>query len=105
MKYRPDYPDRFDSLDHARNWARAFIAWYNREHHHTGLGLMTPAVVHYGHVDEVRAQLGISPDELAHPHGHLYSGFQFGTSRTRLTDRPYEPYHYVPDRDLTEAVD
>jgi ubiquinone biosynthesis protein COQ4 len=56
-------------------------------------------------VDEVRAQLGISPDELAHPHGHLYSGFQFGTSRTRLTDRPYEPYHYDPDRDLIEAVD
>jgi putative transposase len=56
MKYRPDYPDRFDSLDHARNWARAFIAWYNHEHHHTGLGLMTPAVVHYGQADEIQAQ-------------------------------------------------
>jgi putative transposase len=56
MKYRPDYPDRFDSLDHAHNWARAFFTWYNHEHHHTGLGLMTPAVVHYGQVDEVRVQ-------------------------------------------------
>ena len=56
MKYRPNYPDRFESLDHARNWARAFLNWYNHEHHHTGLGLMTPAVVHYGQVDEVRAQ-------------------------------------------------
>jgi len=56
MKYRPNYPDRFDSLDHAHSWARAFFAWYNHEHHHTGLGLMTPTVVHYGQADEVRAQ-------------------------------------------------
>ncbi len=56
MKYRPDYPERFKSLDHARNWARAFFAWYNHEHHHTGLGLMTAAVVHYGQADEVRAK-------------------------------------------------
>jgi hypothetical protein len=69
MKYRPDYPDRFDSLDHARSWARAFFAWYNREHHHTGLGLMTPAVVHYEHVDEVRAkrQRVLDAAYVAHP--------------------------------------
>ncbi len=56
MKYRPNYPDRFDSLDHARSWARAFFTWYNLKHHHTGLALMTPAVVHYGQADEVRAK-------------------------------------------------
>jgi len=56
MKYRPDYPDRFESLDHARSWARAFFPWYNYRHHHTGLGLMTPAVVHFEQVDEVRAK-------------------------------------------------
>jgi len=55
MKYRPDYPERFDSLEHARSWARTFFAWYNHEHHHTSLGLMTPAMVHYQRVDEVRA--------------------------------------------------
>ena len=69
MKYRPNYPDRFDSLDHARSWARAFFAWYNHEHHHTGLGLMTPAVVHYGQADEVRAKRQRVLDEAyaAHP--------------------------------------
>jgi len=69
MKYRPNYPDRFDSLDHARNWARAFFTWYNQKHHHTGLGLMTPAVVHYGQTDEVRAQRQHVLDEAyaAHP--------------------------------------
>ncbi len=69
MKYRPDYPDRFESLDQARSWARAFFPWYNCEHHHTGLGLMTPAVVHYESVDEVRAKRQRVLDEAyaAHP--------------------------------------
>ncbi len=48
MKYRPNYPDRFGSLQDARAWAPPFFHWYNNEHRHTGLGLMTPATVHYG---------------------------------------------------------
>jgi putative transposase len=69
MKYRPDYPDRFNSLDHAQSWARAFFTWYNHKHHHTGLGLMTPAVVHYGQADEVRAkrQRVLDKAYAAHP--------------------------------------
>ncbi len=46
LKYRPDYPDRFGCLADARAWAQAFCAWYNHEHHPTGLGLLTPVVVH-----------------------------------------------------------
>jgi putative transposase len=69
MKYRPDYPNRFDNLDHARSWARAFFDWYNHEHHHTGLGLMTPTVVHYGQTDLVRAERQRALDRAyaAHP--------------------------------------
>jgi putative transposase len=69
MKYRPDYPDRFEGLDQARSWARAFFPWYNYEHHHTGLGLMTPAVVHHEQVDEVRAkrQRVLDAAYVAHP--------------------------------------
>ncbi len=40
MKYRPDYPDRFDSLDEARIWARTFFAWYNNQHYHSGFSLI-----------------------------------------------------------------
>jgi putative transposase len=54
MKYRPDYPDRFDSIEAARQWARTFFAWYNTQHYHSGLNLMTPASVHYGAADAVR---------------------------------------------------
>jgi putative transposase len=56
MKYRGDYPDRFGSIEDARSWAREFFPWYNEEHHHTALGLMPPAVVHYGKAERVRAQ-------------------------------------------------
>ena len=48
MKYQPDYPDRFGSLVDARTWAQAFFPWYNTEHHHSGIGYMTPAAVHSG---------------------------------------------------------
>ena len=54
LKYRPDYPDRFGCLIDARTWAHAFFAWYNQEHHHTNLGLLTPAVVHAGQAECVR---------------------------------------------------
>ena len=56
MKYRPDYPDRFGCLEDARVWARDFFEWYNFQHHHTGLGLMTPAVVHYGQAAKVQSE-------------------------------------------------
>ena len=46
MKYRADYPDRFGSLVDARAWAQPFFTWYNQQHHHTGIGLLTPAIVH-----------------------------------------------------------
>ena len=46
-KYSPTFPDRFGSLTHARTFMADFVAWYNHEHHHTGIGLHTPADVHY----------------------------------------------------------
>lgn len=48
MKYRPDYPDRFGSLLEARDWGQEFFGWYNFDHHHSALGLLTPADVHFG---------------------------------------------------------
>ena len=56
LKYRPDYPERFGSLMDARQWAQHFFTWYNQQHHHTGLSLLTPADVHYGRAEERLAQ-------------------------------------------------
>ena len=48
LKYRPAFPERFGSLQDARAHGQAFFAWYNTEHHHSGLGLLTPYDVHFG---------------------------------------------------------
>jgi putative transposase len=56
MKYRPDYPDRFADLGAARGWARPFFKWYNEEHYHSGLNLLTPASVHYGQAEAIRVR-------------------------------------------------
>jgi putative transposase len=54
LKYRSDYPERFGSLADARSWGRRFFGWYNDDHHHSGLALLTPAVVHGGQAETVR---------------------------------------------------
>jgi putative transposase len=56
LKYRPDFPERFGSLADARAWTQPFFQWYNHEHYHTGLNLMTPAMVHYGVAETIRGQ-------------------------------------------------
>ncbi|HEY6845462.1 MAG TPA: IS3 family transposase [Terracidiphilus sp.] len=48
LKYRPGFPERFGSLQDSRGFSQEFFAWYNEEHRHSGLGLLSPAVVHYG---------------------------------------------------------
>jgi putative transposase len=54
LKYRPDFPGRFDSIEAARRHCHSFFAWYNDDHRHGGLGLHTPADIHYGTAEAVR---------------------------------------------------
>ncbi len=56
QKYRPGFPQRFDSIEHARAFCREFFDWYNHQHRHPGIGLMTPATVHYGRAEQTHAQ-------------------------------------------------
>lgn len=56
VKYHPTFPDRFGSEQDARSWGQLFFGWYNYEHHHTSLGLMTPAAVHAGQAPELFAR-------------------------------------------------
>ena len=48
LKYRPGFPDRFGSLQDSVAFCRSFFPWYNTEHRHSGIGMLTPEVVHYG---------------------------------------------------------
>src|ERR1700675_3468161 len=54
MKYRPEFPDRFGCIQDSRAFCQPFFAWYNDDHRHSGIGMMTPAMVHYGHAPLIR---------------------------------------------------
>ena len=54
LKYRPDFPDRFGCIEDARIFCDRFFTWYSHEHRHSGIGLHTPADVHYGRAHAVR---------------------------------------------------
>lgn len=73
LKYRPDFPNRFDSIEAARRHCQSFFGWYNDEHRHTGLGLHVPADVHYGTATinrEKRAGV-LDAAYAAHPEGFV----------------------------------
>ena len=55
LKYQPQFPKLFGCIEDAKAFCRRFFPWYNQEHHHVGLGLMTPDQVHYGQADDVHA--------------------------------------------------
>ena len=69
LKYRPDFPERFGSIEDARAHCQQFFHWYNHEHRHSGIGLMTPAAVHGGTAAAMRAQRALTLDAAfaAHP--------------------------------------
>ena len=53
LKYQPEFPDRFESLESALGFCRRFFEWYNEEHYHTGIGLLTPSSLHRGRATSV----------------------------------------------------
>jgi putative transposase len=55
LKYQPQFPKRFGCIEDARAFCRRFFTWYNQDHHHVGIGLMTPDQVHYGQAKVVHA--------------------------------------------------
>jgi putative transposase len=69
LKYRPEFPDRFGCIQDSRAFGHTFFPWYNEEHRHSGIGMMTPAMVHYGLAAAVREnrQLALDAAFAAHP--------------------------------------
>jgi putative transposase len=55
LKYRPDFPDRFGSQEHARTHCQPLFHWYNEEHYHSSLALLTPSDIHHGRGAEILA--------------------------------------------------
>jgi putative transposase len=54
-KYRPQFPDRFGSVGDVVTFGRVFFPWYNTAHRHSGIGFLTPEMVHYGQAPAILA--------------------------------------------------
>jgi putative transposase len=75
LKYGPQFPESFGSLSAAREFMELFTQWYNHEHRHTGIGLHTPADVHYGLAEAKAANRRAVLDDARAQHPH-----RFGTA-------------------------
>ncbi len=69
LKYHPGFPKRFDDNPTAQRFCRSFFPWYNHDHRHGGLEMLTPADVHHGRIDAVlaRKQAALDAAFEAHP--------------------------------------
>ena len=98
LKYAPGYPDRFGSLADARQWAQAFFTWYNHDHHHTGIGLFTPADVHTGRAAELwhKRQAVMQQAYAAHPERFVRGPATPPALPTAVWINPPQPASAVP---------
>lgn len=69
LKYRPQFPERFGSIEDARSFLVEFFTWYNHAHRHSGIGMHTPANVHHGNAASIREQRAtvLTQAYTAHP--------------------------------------
>jgi putative transposase len=74
LKYRPDFPERFGSIEDARAHCQEFFTWYNGAHRHSGIGYVTPAAVHYGHAAAIFQQRAATLDAAFCAHPQRFKG-------------------------------
>jgi putative transposase len=99
LKYRPAFPARFGAIQDARAHCHVFFPWYNTEHHHTALGLLTPADVHYGLAEQrvaARATV-LATAYAAHPE-------RFPAGRPHPPAQPLEVWINPPKPRATEEA-
>ena len=95
MKYSPEFPDRFGSIEDSRAFCRRFFPWYNDEHHHTGIGLLTPAMLHFGRAEAVieKRRVVLEAAYTEHPE-------RFFRGPPKPQDIPAAAWINKPDHDL-----
>lgn len=97
VKYHPSTPDRFGCIEDARAWAQPLFRWYNHDHHHTGLALLTPAQVHHGRTGRVLAarRTVLALAHAAHPERFVRGEPQPARPPDAVWINP--PAHHAPD--------
>lgn len=96
MKYRPEFPQRFGSIEDAFAFCRTFFVWYNDDHYHSGVCWLTPATVHYGQASQI----------LAQRHATLVAAYETNPNRflrgmPRLQRLPLEVWINPPTKEVT----
>jgi putative transposase len=95
LKYRPEYPSKpFGSLEEARDWVAAFIAWYNTEHLHSSIRFVTPDDRHFGREYEILARRRATYEQARRRHPERWSG----------ATRNWSPVGAVSLNPITEEV-
>ncbi|MEP6588720.1 MAG: integrase core domain-containing protein, partial [Polaromonas sp.] len=97
LKYRPDFPERFGSVEDARAHCQTFFVWYNAEHRHSGIAYMTPHSVHHGLAQDllITRQASLDAAFAAHPN-------RFKGKRPAPPELPTAAWINPPKKDPTE---
>jgi putative transposase len=74
LKYSPGFPERFGSIQDAREFCQRFFPWYNTVHKHSGIGLMTPEQVHYGQAQQILEQRAVVLESAFKDHAKRFKG-------------------------------
>jgi transposase InsO family protein len=101
LKYGPEFPERFGTLTEARQFMDSFAQWYNHEHRHTGIGLHTPADVHYGLATGKAADRRGVLDVARARHPHRFAT----TTPPKILDLPHTVWINRPADDNTQETD
>jgi transposase InsO family protein len=99
MKYSPDFPARFGSFEEAQAFCGEYFVWYNQEHYHTGIALLTPAQVHYGEAEAVLAKRQVTLDAA-----FLEAPERFGNRRPQVACLPETVWINPPAQPVCEAA-
>ncbi len=74
LKYRPEFPERFGSLEDSRAFCRPFFRWYNTEHRHSGIAFMRPEDVHYRRATQILETRSMTLDAAFEVHPKRFKG-------------------------------
>lgn len=98
LKYHPTFPERFGSLEGGRSFFGSYFSWYNEVHRHSGIRMLTPAVVHFGNEETV----------LGARHGVMQAAFtahpdRFAAGEPRRAELPSAVWINEPKHDGVAA--
>jgi len=72
LKYRPEFPELFGSIEDARLFCKDFFIWYNTCHKHSGIAMLTPENVHYNNIEEIVSKRQIVMNEVYKNHSRRF---------------------------------